>query len=62
MRPVPDELVSREQMAQILGCSVDLVDDLRAQGMPWFRLGRRLVRFRRGEAQRWVEREYGGIG
>jgi phage terminase Nu1 subunit (DNA packaging protein) len=49
----------REQLAEILGVSDDTVDELRKQGMPCIRWGRRLVRFRASEAVAWFHDTFG---
>lgn len=54
-----EPLVNRVQMAEILGVSDDTVDELRKQGMPCIRWGRRLVRFRASEAVAWFHETYG---
>lgn len=57
LRAVPDELVKREELAAIMRVSVRTVDAMRADGMPAVTWGRRLVRFRVGEALAWAERQ-----
>lgn len=52
---VPDELVTRDELAHILRVSVPTVDRMRRDGMPCHRWGRRLVRFRVHEAIAWCE-------
>lgn len=54
-----EPLVNRAQMAEILGVSEDTVDQLRKEGMPCIRWGRRLVRFRASEALAWFQDHYG---
>lgn len=55
LRPVPDELVTRECLADILQVSVRTVDRMREEGMPDHHWGRRLVRFRVHEVMRWLD-------
>jgi phage terminase Nu1 subunit (DNA packaging protein) len=55
VRRVPDELVTREELAGIMRVSVPTIDRMRRDGMPHVTWGRRLIRFRVGEAMRWAE-------
>lgn len=55
LRPVPDTVVTREQLAAMLGVSTWTIDQWREQGMPWHNWGRRLVRFRVREVTRWLD-------
>lgn len=57
LRPIPDELVTREELAEIMRVSVPTIDRMRRDGMPAVTWGRRLRRFRVGEALAWAERE-----
>jgi excisionase family DNA binding protein len=57
LRPVPDQTVTREQLAEQLGVSTDTVDRWREDGMPWHNWGRRLVRFRVREVTRWLDEQ-----
>ena len=57
VRPVRDEFVTREELAQLMRVSVPTVDRMRRAGMPHVTWGRRLVRFRVGEALRWAEQQ-----
>lgn len=52
-RPVPDELLKRQQLAAIMQCSVDTIDRMKAQGMPYVPWGRRMVRYRLREVLAW---------
>jgi excisionase family DNA binding protein len=52
---VADELVTREELAEILRVSVPTVDRMRRAGMPHHTWGRRLIRFRVREAMAWAE-------
>lgn len=56
-RPVPDELVTRHELAAAMRISVRTVDSLRAQGMPCITWGRRRVLFRLREAMAWAEHQ-----
>jgi excisionase family DNA binding protein len=58
--PVPEvePLVTRAQLAEILGVSEDTIDELRKQGMPSIRWGRRLVRFRASLAVAWFHQHF----
>jgi phage terminase Nu1 subunit (DNA packaging protein) len=58
LRPVPDELVTREELAEIMRCSVPTIDRMRRQGMPSVTWGRRLRRFRVREAMQWAEQQH----
>lgn len=55
LRPLPPELVTREELADMMRCSVATVDRMKRDGMPHVSWGRRMVRFRPGEAMRWAE-------
>lgn len=57
LRPVPDELVTREELAGIMRVSVRTIDRLRNEGMPAVTWGRRLVRFRVRDAMSWAEQQ-----
>lgn len=54
LHSVPNELVTREEMAKRASCSVKTVDRMCAQGMPHVRWGRRLVRFDPDAALSWI--------
>jgi excisionase family DNA binding protein len=54
LRAVPSELISREELASRMGCSVKTVDRMRADGMPSVRWGRRLRRFDPDAAMAWL--------
>lgn len=55
LRTVPDELLTRHELAAEMRVSVATVDRMKAQGMPAVTWGRRLVRFRLREAIAWAE-------
>lgn len=57
MSPVPDEIVTRHELAEILRVHVSTVDRMKAKGMPCVTWGRRLVRFRVREAIAWAEQQ-----
>lgn len=50
-----DRVVTRRELAELMRVSVPTIDRLRRQGMPCVTWGRRLVRFRVGEAIAWAE-------
>jgi phage terminase Nu1 subunit (DNA packaging protein) len=56
LRALPSETryITREQLAERMGCSVKTVDRMKADGMPYLTYGRRLVRFDADEALRWA--------
>ena len=58
LRPVPDELLTRHELAQAMRCSVSTVDRMRAAGMPYVPWGRRLVRYRLRACMEWAERQW----
>lgn len=58
LRPIPDELVTRQELAEIMRVSVPTIDRMRAAGMPAVTWGRRLVRFRVREAMAWAEHHH----
>jgi phage terminase Nu1 subunit (DNA packaging protein) len=49
LRALPSETryITREQLAERMGCSVKTVDRMKADGMPYVSWGRRMTRFRR---------------
>lgn len=55
MRPVPDELLTRRELAEAMRVSLRTVDAMRAEGMPAVSWGRRLIRFRLRDAMEWAE-------
>ncbi|HEU4975708.1 MAG TPA: hypothetical protein VFT50_11505 [Baekduia sp.] len=55
LRPIPDELATREELAEIMRVSVPTIDRMRRDGMPYVTWGRRLVRFRVRDAILWAE-------
>lgn len=59
LRPVPNHepLVTREQLAEIMGVGLNTVDDFRKAGMPEIRWGRRLVRFEPSRCLAWWRNE-----
>jgi phage terminase Nu1 subunit (DNA packaging protein) len=57
LRPVPDELVTRDELAEIMRVSVPTIDRLRREGMPSVTWGRRLRRFRVRDAMAWAEEQ-----
>lgn len=50
-----EPLVTRAELADLLGVHEDTVDAMRRDGMPCIRWGRRLVRFRASEAVAWLD-------
>ena len=54
-RPVPDELLTREELAHAMKCSVRTIDRMKRDGMPCVPWGRRLVRFRLRDALAFAE-------
>lgn len=57
LRPIPDELLTRQELAAVMKCSVRTVDQMRADGMPFVPWGRRLVRYRLRESIAWAEQQ-----
>ena len=55
LRPIRGELVTREELAEIMRVSVPTIDRMRRAGMPAVTWGRRLVRFRVNDAIAWAE-------
>ncbi|WCB92290.1 hypothetical protein DSM104299_00980 [Baekduia alba] len=51
------ELVTRQELAEIMRVSVPTIDRMRRAGMPHVTWGRRLVRFRVKDALAWAERQ-----
>jgi phage terminase Nu1 subunit (DNA packaging protein) len=61
LRPTPDELVTREELARIMRVSVPTIDRLRRKGMPSITWGLRLRRFDASAAMAWArEQEHHG--
>jgi len=54
-----ERLVSRAELAEMIGCSEDTIDAMRKKGMPEIRWGRRIVRFRPSRALAWLEENDG---
>jgi hypothetical protein len=52
-----DRLVTRQELASLMRVSVPTIDRMRREGMPCVTWGRRLVRFRVGEAIAWAEQQ-----
>jgi hypothetical protein len=50
-----EPLVTRVELAELLGCSEDTIDEMRRAGMPWIRWGSRLVRFEATAAVAWLK-------
>jgi len=57
LRPVPDEVVTSEELAVLLKVSPSTVKRWRGEGMPWHPWGRRLVRFRVREVMCWLDEQ-----
>lgn len=57
LRPVPAELVTRQELAEIMRVSVPTIDRMKREGMPSVTWGRRLVRFRVRDAMTWAEQQ-----
>lgn len=55
LRPVADELLTRQELAHAMRLSVRTIDDMRARGMPCVTWGRRRVLFRLREAMAWAD-------
>ena len=53
--PNIEEYVDRKEAASHLGVSVRTLDRMRSEGLPHWRYGRKLIRFRRSEITRWAE-------
>lgn len=56
LQPAVEPYLTREELARVLGVGVTTLDRLRKEGLPEHRWGRRVVRFRRSEAERWLRR------
>lgn len=54
-RPVPDEFLTRVELAEMMRCHVSTVDRMKADGMPYVPWGRRGVRFRLRDALTFAE-------
>ena len=55
LRPVPDELLTRVELAERMRVSLRTVDHLKKQGMPFVPWTGTMVRFRAREAMAWAE-------
>ncbi len=51
---LPQRYVTREDLAQVLGVSVDTVDRMRKQGMPSVVFSKRTRRFPLAQAEAWA--------
>jgi phage terminase Nu1 subunit (DNA packaging protein) len=56
-RAVPDELLTRAELAAAMKCSVDTIDRMKADGMPYVPWGRRGVRYRFRETLAWAREQ-----
>lgn len=50
-----EPLVTRAELARLAACSPSTIDRARRAGMPSIQIGRRLRRFRPGDALSWLE-------
>jgi phage terminase Nu1 subunit (DNA packaging protein) len=59
LRALPSETryITREQLAERMGCSVKTVDRLKGEGMPFVSWGRRMTRFDADAAMRWAAQQ-----
>jgi phage terminase Nu1 subunit (DNA packaging protein) len=55
--PTETRYITREQLAERMGCSVKTVDRLKGEGMPFVSWGRRLTRFDADAAMRWAAQQ-----
>lgn len=53
-----EELLTSEQVARMLAMSPMTVRRLRmsGEGPPWIRVGKRAIRYRRGDVEAWLRR------
>jgi excisionase family DNA binding protein len=53
-----EELMTEEQVAKLLAVSWHTVYRLRVsgEGPPWIRVGKRAIRYRRRDVERWLQR------
>lgn len=58
IRAVPDELLTRQELAERMRVSVATVDRLRKLGMPCVRFSPGRVVFRASEAMMWAEARF----
>jgi hypothetical protein len=58
LRPVPESLLTRHELAERMRVSVATVDRLRRAGMPCVRWSPGTVRFRPMEAMAWAENRF----
>jgi phage terminase Nu1 subunit (DNA packaging protein) len=54
LRAVPNELLTRAELADRMRCSVKTIDRMKADGMPHVTWGRRMVRFEPHAAMSWA--------
>jgi len=52
----PDRYLTRAELAAHLNVSTKTIDRMLREGMPSHRFGRRLVRLRLGEVEKWLAR------
>ena len=55
-----DELLNTQQASQLIAVSPGTLRFWRHQrtGPPWFKLGKRMVRYRRSELVAWLDQQY----
>lgn len=58
VRPVPDELLTRGELAERMRVSVATVDRLRKLGMPAVKFSPGRVCYRANEAMMWAEQRF----
>jgi phage terminase Nu1 subunit (DNA packaging protein) len=54
---LPDQLLTRPELAAAMRVSLRTIDDMRSQGMPCVTWGRRRVLFRLRDAMAWAEQQ-----
>jgi excisionase family DNA binding protein len=53
----PDRYLSRDELTAFLGCSPKTVSRMVRKGLPSHTFGLRMLRFRLGEVEGWLERQ-----
>lgn len=49
-----EDIFTKDELADYLRITVRMVDKLRSEGMPFFRIGK-LIRFKKDEVMKWLE-------
>lgn len=59
--PQPERYISRRELADLMGVSVDTIDRMRKAGMPSVTWGRRTRRFKASTAIAWASQQQNAV-